>query len=246
MNSEDKPATTAIKWDALESNPEVLTNLARALGMTESYVFDDVLGLDEELLFATGVEAVILLYPGGGEHRQTGAAANEDNHNLFFLEQTEGLGNACGTIAVIHALANSTKRGDVLSDGMLTKFMKGASGSNCSKIGSDLGNDKELNAIHQRFVQQGQSSAMSEDHVDYHFICFVNVKDSKGNVHLYELDGFQPERGRNGQPAVPIDHGTGFNPDNLLKDAAKIIKSNYVERNPDELRFSVIALQKPQ
>lgn len=54
------------KWVPLESNPEILSDLADKLGVSaDAAVFSDVFGLDEEMLamIPQPVQAVIMCYP---------------------------------------------------------------------------------------------------------------------------------------------------------------------------------------
>ena len=97
-------------WLPLESNPEVFTAFARRVGLPEPWAWQDILGLDPELLAMTPqpVAAVILLFPCSEniykqrakedralrETRPSEAAAS-----AYHLEQVASFGNACGTIA---------------------------------------------------------------------------------------------------------------------------------------------------
>lgn len=49
--------------------------------------------------------------------------------------------------------------------------------------------------------------------------------------HLYELDG---------RKSNPINHGASSR-DTLLEDAAAVVKK-FMERDPEELRFTIVAL----
>ena len=45
-----KKSAQDLQWPAVESNPEVLTSLAHALGLKKNWRFVDVWGLDEDAL----------------------------------------------------------------------------------------------------------------------------------------------------------------------------------------------------
>jgi len=65
------------------------------------------------------------------------------------------------------------------------------------------------------------------DDLDHHFVGFVS---SKG--HLFELDGTKYS---------PIDHGT-TSPKTFADDVWHIIKSNFIDLDPDVIGFSLLAL----
>jgi hypothetical protein len=82
------------------------------MGVTEQVVdFVDIFGLDDELLAMVPqpAHAVILLYPVGAgmdERRQQQFPANylPPGGDIWYLPQT--VGNACATVALLHAFAN--------------------------------------------------------------------------------------------------------------------------------------------
>ncbi|CAJ0926271.1 unnamed protein product [Ranitomeya imitator] len=67
-----------------------------------------------------------------------------------------------------------------------------------------------------------------DDKVDLHFVAFVHLQG-----HLYELDGRKP---------FPVNHGK-TSEDTLLEDAIEVC-GKFMQRDPDELRFTVVAFSK--
>ena len=119
-------------WLPLESNPDVLNPFVKRLGLPDAFGFTDVFGLDEELLAMVPQPclAVCLLYPSGkisAPRREAQRAAADAQPSpppgLFYTMQHDGIGNACGTIACMHACGNAVGA-DALSDGPLKKFME--------------------------------------------------------------------------------------------------------------------------
>ncbi|KAL6985914.1 Ubiquitin carboxyl-terminal hydrolase 3 [Sarracenia purpurea var. burkii] len=104
---------SAKKWLPLEANPDIMNQFLWGLGLpkdeAECY---DVYGLDEEILemVPKPVLAVLFLHPitiQSEEERILQDSVNkEPNSGVYFMKQT--VGNACGTIGLLHAVGNVT------------------------------------------------------------------------------------------------------------------------------------------
>ena len=101
-------------WLPLESNPDVLNPFIRRLGVPSDWEFTDVFGLDEELLamIPQPCAALCLLFPSENiseAHREAMRAKRPTEEPadtpVFFLQQHDDMGNACGTIAAVRAYA---------------------------------------------------------------------------------------------------------------------------------------------
>ncbi|EPS69344.1 hypothetical protein M569_05422, partial [Genlisea aurea] len=143
---------------------------------------------------------------------------------VYFLKQT--VGNACGTIGILHAVGNITSQIKLGEGSYLENFFKVTAKMDCCERAAFLEADREMEMAHSVAASGGETEA--SDVVDTHFICFSCV-----NGQLYELDG---------RKAGPISHGAS-SPDTLLKDAAKVMVG-MIEKNPDSNNFSVMALSK--
>jgi ubiquitin carboxyl-terminal hydrolase L3 len=106
------------KWFPLESNPDVCNKYIKNLGWpTEMYEFYELMSTED---WAIGmvpgpIMAILLLFPIS-ERSEAAKQAQEEEikangqqvpEDTFFLKQT--IGNACGTIGLIHALTNAAK-----------------------------------------------------------------------------------------------------------------------------------------
>lgn len=231
------------KWFPLESNPELLNTYIADLGFdTSMYRFIDVYSTESWALdmIAGPVVAVMMLYPLTGqqeknrkEEEKCGNQNSIDYSEVFFVKQR--IGNACGTIGIIHALANLPEglRAVALREGSWIHNFLDECPTALDPIAKAeiLENDpkNELEAMHDKATLNSSaqtSRGSKDDRLDNHFISLVHV-----NGGLFELDGR-----KNG----PIKHG-GTNEMSLLKDACKVVEK-FMARDPGELRFTILAL----
>nr|DAD18386.1 TPA_asm: hypothetical protein HUJ06_019849 [Nelumbo nucifera] len=114
MDAPDE-SPSAKRWLPLEANPDIMNQFLRGLGLPpDEAEFYDVYGLDEELLemVPKPVLAVLFLFPVNAESEAERAlekesAKKETSDKVYFLKQT--VGNACGTIGLLHAIGNVSK-----------------------------------------------------------------------------------------------------------------------------------------
>ncbi|XP_015902749.3 ubiquitin carboxyl-terminal hydrolase 3 [Ziziphus jujuba] len=224
-------SASAKRWLPLEANPDVMNQFLWGLGLKEDVAeCYDVYGLDEELLemVPKPVLAVLFLYPITGqseEERMLQANEKQEPHGrVYFMKQT--VGNACGTIGLLHAIGNITSEIKLVDESFLDRFFKSTASMNPLERAAYLESDREMEVAHAVAATGGDTEASRN--VDTHFICFACVDGV-----LYELDG---------RKTGPISHGAS-SPDSLLQDAAKVIKG-IIQKNPDSLNFNVIAISK--
>ncbi|XP_061189469.1 ubiquitin carboxyl-terminal hydrolase-like isoform X1 [Saccostrea echinata] len=218
-----------ISWIPLESNPDVLNKYIHNLGVPKEWQFVDVYGLEPDLLgmVPKPVAAVVLLYPITDKSEATTIGEQKQNPDLYFVKQT--IRNACGTVAIVHALANNQDKIKFLDDKHFAQFLKKTLSMSAEERAEFLQVDQDMGSAHEDTAQEGQTKAPpSEAKVNTHFVSFV-CKDGG----LYQL---------NGRDDAPIYHGP-CTPDSLLEKTAKVAKQ-FMERDPDELNFTLMALSK--
>uniref|UniRef100_A0A6B2EJF4 Ubiquitin carboxyl-terminal hydrolase n=1 Tax=Phlebotomus kandelakii TaxID=1109342 RepID=A0A6B2EJF4_9DIPT len=222
----------------LESNPDVLNKYIYTLGVSNKWNIVDIFGLEPEMLewVPQPVRAVILLFPCSDAYEAHRAKENIElkanpptyPSDLFYMRQT--IPNACGTIALVHSIANNVDV-DLEEGGVLTKYLKDTRDMTPEERGRILEENKEFIGTHQDVAQEGQTEAPNPDEkIIHHFVAFVN-KDGE----LFELDG---------RKEFPVKHGPTSDA-TLLQDAAKVCKV-FMQRDPEEVRFNVIALTATQ
>ncbi|XP_022758341.1 ubiquitin carboxyl-terminal hydrolase 3-like isoform X2 [Durio zibethinus] len=209
---------SAKRWLPLEANPDVMNQFLWGLGLPEDEAeCCDVYGLEDELLAMVPqpVFAVLFLFP---------ITSQDAGSKVYFMKQT--VGNACGTIGLLHSVGNITSEIKLQEGSFLDRFFKSTASMDPMERAAFLENDREMEDAHSVAATAGETEA--SDNVDTHFICFTCV-----DGELYELDG---------RKSGPISHGAS-SPSSLLQDAAKVIKG-MIQKNPESLNFNVIAVAK--
>ncbi|KAI9564837.1 hypothetical protein GHT06_008577 [Daphnia sinensis] len=224
------------RWIPLESNPEVMNKFLTTVGVSSTWKINDVYGLDPELLATVPqpVLAVLLLFPINEKFESYFKKQEEEKQSeaiapsLFFMKQT--VGNACGTIALIHAVANNLDKID-LAPGHLKNFLDATKDLSPEARAEKLEADEGLSSAHEESAQGGQTEAPSRDeNVNLHFITLIHHSGG-----LYELDG---------RKSRPIPHGN-TTPESFLEDAAKVCRE-LMAVDPEEVHFTLVALTGAQ
>ncbi|KAI9569119.1 peptidase C12, ubiquitin carboxyl-terminal hydrolase, partial [Boletus coccyginus] len=199
----------------LEAGP----HWAYAVGLPKDQAhFQDVFGLDDELLdmVPEGVKAVALLFPCVGiisdkrtkeDAKIKNSRQEPINPGVFWMKQT--ISNACGTMGLIHSLANTDV--SFTPGSPLAKFIEECRGKTPQERAKLLETTPLFEQIHESAASSCQSGVPQDLNTDLHFTCFVKApatepdNDPTPRWRLIELDG-----GRIG----PIDRGKC---DDLLK-----------------------------
>jgi len=230
------------KWIPLESNPLVFNKWAGHLGLsTGVYGFSDVYGLDPELLALVPVpsKAILLVFPiteatekkrREDDERLAKEGQPDIDPTLIYIKQT--ISNACGTIGLLHAIANSSI---VLSPGSpLAKFNMLCQDKTPEERGKILEETTLFAKAHIEAATAGQSVVPGPENLDtdLHFTCFVVAPAPETKEQrLIELDG---------RRAGPIDLGA-CPEDKLLETVAKIVKDRYISTT-SSINFSMLSL----
>jgi len=195
------------------------------------------LGINEEALFFVPQPcfALLFLFPLTqikSERRTEEERIEKEgqilSEKLFFVKQH--VGNACGTIAVIHALSNNLDELKI-ENGPVYDFVKRTTDKDPSERGHLLGTDEAITKSHHNTSKMGRTNPKDFIKADFHFICFTMV-----DSHLYEFDGSRK---------FPINHGPTTR-QQMVKDATRVIKTNFIDKTPGELFFSLLTLGPAQ
>ena len=79
--------------------------------------------------------------------------------DLYYMKQT--ISNACGTVAMIHAVANNQDK-ITLNDGPLKKFLEATKDASPEERAVKLEGDQDICETHDQVAQEGQT-AVTED-----------------------------------------------------------------------------------
>jgi ubiquitin carboxyl-terminal hydrolase L3 len=219
------------KWFPLESNPALINTYVQNLGFeTSHFEFCDVFSTEDWALdmVPQPVAAVIMLYPLTDKqlaYKDETEIPAKDAPHVWFTKQR--IGNACGTIGLLHALLNAPEvvRSFIKSSSWLASFHEDCPAplDPIAKAERLEGDDK-IATLHDQATSSEQNQTGRgnlDDQLITHFITLVCV----GN-RLYELDG---------RKSGPVDHGP-TTPETLLKDSCKVVQA-FMNRDPGELRY---------
>lgn len=224
------------RWFPLESNPALINSYIEKLGYdTSLYEFVDVFSTEDWALdmIAQPVAAVLMLYPltkNQTSNTQDDVVATDAMQDkVWFTKQR--IGNACGTIGLLHAILNAPEAIRLIRENSWLESF-----SNDTPIPLDpvakaerLEEDSKIEKLHDDATSSETNATdrgSINDDVLTHFIALVCVDD-----RLYELDG---------RKEGPIDHGPTSQA-TLLKDATAVVKK-FMAKDPTEMRFTITAL----
>lgn len=226
----------------LENNPVIFTDLIHRLGVSKKLSFHDVYSITDPDLLAfvpRPAHALIFISPGDVYYRVHGRSdpreitydGKEDNEPVVWFKQT--IGNACGLIALLHAVCNGPARDFMEEGSLMDKLLKQALPLGVEERAKALYDSTELEEAHMAFALKGDSAApAAEDDPGLHFIAFVKGKDG----HLYELEG-----GFNG----PVDLGELAEEEDCLSEKAlQIGVGRFMEKAEGNMEMSIIALSE--
>jgi len=233
--TENSDSSKGQKWFPLESNPQLMNAYINRIGFDSShYELIDVFSTESWALdmIPQPVAAVVMLYPLTDvqtEHAKTEETANDED--VWFVKQR--IGNACGTIGLLHALMNAPeplREVSIRPDSWLKSFSDDCPATLSPVAKAErLEGDSTIRTLHDKATsdESNQTSRGSlEDKLNTHFVALVHV-----NGGLYELDG---------RKDGPIRHGD-TSQEKLLQDACKVVEK-FMKRDPNEMRFTIMAL----
>ncbi|KAG5337580.1 hypothetical protein C0989_009305 [Termitomyces sp. Mn162] len=172
--------------------------------------FEDVYGLDPELLAMVPqpVKAVVLLFPISEALENKRKEEDEKIKNagqphldptILWIKQT--ISNACGTIGLLHALANSDAT--FSPESPIAQFIDECKDRTPEARAKLLETTPLFANIHAQAASSGQTQVPTDLDTDLHFTCFVPAPvvrgpESPGGYRIVELDG---------RRAGPVDRG---------------------------------------
>ncbi|KAK4471309.1 hypothetical protein MN116_004748 [Schistosoma mekongi] len=217
-----------MRWIPLEANPQVLNEYMNNLGVVEGpWKFIDIFSLDDAMLafIPEPVISLLFLYPLETSVENASLGVEDNSSNIILIKQT--VSNACGTIAILHAIANNRQHLSIKDGSFLSSLLDGFENKTPNERGVVVESKKELSALHEKSALEGQTEApAAESKTNLHFVCFVEHDGS-----LYELDG---------RKNAPILHGS-ITSAGFLRDACNVVKK-FILCLPGSVDFSLMAL----
>ncbi len=90
--------------------------------------------------------------------------------NCYYMKQT--VGNACGTVGLLHCILNARSHLPFLSDSYIEKFFLQTQSMTPEERAVYLEKDDEIEVNHEVAASSGQSHQITTE-VDTHFVCFT-------------------------------------------------------------------------
>ena len=233
-------APTTKKWFPLESNPSLMNDYCHKLGFnTGLYEWTDVFSAEDWALdmIPQPVAAVIMLYPltekqTAHEKDELQPLQTDQPADVWFTKQR--IGNACGTIGILHSLLNTpAPLHQFRENSWLESFQASTTTGTPVERAERLEADTAIRGLHDAATTSGANQTTRgqlDDKLITHFVALV----CRDNV-LYELDG---------RKEGPVAHGPTTQA-TLLKDACRVVQQ-FMARDPDEIRFTILALAPTQ
>ncbi|CAH8558164.1 unnamed protein product [Schistosoma rodhaini] len=173
-----------MRWIPLEANPQVLNEYMNKLGVVEeSWKFIDIFSLDDDMLafVPEPVISLLFLYPLETPIENASLGVEDNSSKVVLIKQT--VGNACGTIALLHAIVNNKQKLSIKDGSFLSSVLEEFENKTPAERGLILESKKEISALHEKSALEGQTEAPNaESKTNLHFVCFVEHDGS-----LYEL-----------------------------------------------------------
>ena len=285
----NKNKSSSKRWFPLESNPSLLNKYISKLGLdTSLYSFVDVFSTEDWALamIPQPVAAVLMLYPitpVQEQHRHTEQEqlnVNNNNHHhndndnddnddddtngVWYTKQR--IGNACGTIGILHSLANLSpphlKETTFGPKSWISRFLEACPTTLSSEQkanvlegqedDNDNNNNDDYDKHHPSSSKKPKMSLSMDlanelEHMHDHATSDSSNQTNRGNLdddintHFVALVHVNSKLYElDGRKSQPICHGN-TNVHDLLKDACRVVKQ-FMDRDPNEMRFTILAL----
>lgn len=220
--------------------------LKKRLGLSDELEFYDVYSLDEPELLAHiprpayALLVIIPLTAAWFDERKAEDTNKEEyngygeNEPVIWFKQT--IGNACGSIGLLHSVINGPASKFILPGSDFEKIRRDALPLKMEERAQFLYDNEAFDAAHASVAAMGDTPAPMpvEGHEGQHFVSFVKADDG----HLWELEG-----SRKG----PIDRGALAEDEDVLSPKAlelglkRVIKL-VQDAGINDLRFSCTVL----
>lgn len=201
------------QWPPLESDPSIFNKYFHTIGMSDMFVFEEILSLDYK-------EIQFIQYPVLGIivaiKRPQGKYCIEENiinpdAVPFYMKQTSKLDNACGLVAALHCIGSTGDLMQFPEETILKKYYDKAKEANAEERAKLLEDYDDFKQVHHSFAKEGQSSVPTEQkQINHHYVAFVNI-----NGNLIELDGTLKG---------PVIIKKNVTPDSLLDDTIEELR----------------------